>query len=141
MTTGNNAVLKVQIDGNGAFINGLRVAAAGSVVKGISFTRFSNPLLQLDVPGFVSVESCFFGLAPDGVTSFGASSEGVNVNSSPGNTIGGGTPAQRNVFGGLSTAIALASNGAVSNTVAACFVGLAPGDMPMPNETGVIICS
>ncbi len=123
LATGNNAVLKIRIDGNAAFFNGLRVAAAGTVVRGLSFTRFSNPMLQLDAPGFASVEGCFFGLDTDGVTSFSPASEGVNVNNSPGNAIGGSAPAQRNVFGGLSTAIALASNGAVSNTVTGNYIG------------------
>jgi parallel beta-helix repeat protein len=41
--------------------------------------------------------------------------------------------------GGFKHGVVVYGAGAVGNTVADCFIGLAPGDMPMPNETGVIM--
>jgi parallel beta-helix repeat protein len=52
---------------------------------------------------------------------------------SDGNTIRG------LAVGGFKLGVVFYGADAVSNTVTACFVGLAPGDMPMPNETGVIL--
>ncbi len=52
---------------------------------------------------------------------------------SDGNTIRG------LAVGGFRHGVVLYGAGAGSNTVADCFIGLAPGDMPMPNETGVIM--
>lgn len=52
---------------------------------------------------------------------------------SDGNTIRG------LVVGGFKHGVVLPGAGAASNTIANCFIGLAPGDAPMPNDVGVAL--
>ena len=66
----DNAVLKIRLDAAEANLTCLRLAAAGSVVRGLSITRFGYSGVELDAPGRSAVEGCFFGLDTDGSTTF-----------------------------------------------------------------------
>lgn len=138
--TASNSVLKIQISGAGSdeaqalnFLNG----AAGSVVRGISFTGWSSrDAVLAQVP--VSIVGCFVGPNADGTAPSVANDYGIRALLGAGVTIGGTTPADRNVISGNRVGVVLRDpNGA---TVRGNLVGTKPsGVAAMANEYGIIV--
>lgn len=99
LPNGNNAVLRIRLDGNNAGFDGLQLSAiGGNIVRGLSITRFSSDGIETGASGNNVIEGNFIGLEPDGVTSAPNSGNGVHLNGSPRNLIGGLVPAARNVI-------------------------------------------
>ncbi len=126
LSNGNNAVLKIRLDGVSApfFTDGLSLTAAGgNIIRGLAITRFSDAI-ELGTNGSNRIEGNFLGVGPDGVTAAANFNYGVNANNSPDNLIGGSTPAARNVISGNNTGgILLSGAGAVNNRVEGNFIG------------------
>jgi uncharacterized repeat protein (TIGR01451 family) len=107
-----NAVLLIEIDGSeaGEVANGLTIRSGGSTLGGLvihSFrsqrigdTTFGGNAIVLDGPGGNLVAGNLLGLRPDGVAALGNEASGILIDGSSGNTIGGTTPAERNVISG-----------------------------------------
>jgi len=68
------------------------------------------------------VSGNLFGLAPDGKTDLPISNEGVTIQNSQGNVVGGTTPGARNVFAGGSTGVMCAA-GASDNKIQGNYFG------------------
>ncbi|HEY9171011.1 MAG TPA: Calx-beta domain-containing protein, partial [Verrucomicrobiae bacterium] len=105
LAEGNDASVRIRLDGvlAGAMDDGLRVQADGCVVRGLSIVRFgTNDLVEVRSGSGAVIEGCFLGLDPDGSTSHTNTGAGVHVVSSNALavTIGGATPAARNVISG-----------------------------------------
>lgn len=107
----SNATIMIGVDGNG--IAGTRVAfgicSNNSTIRGLSLTRFtvgaSVGLTNVgDVCGATlrnnTIAGNFFSLAADGGTRLANTANNLTVNSATGTTVGGDTPAERNVFAG-----------------------------------------
>ena len=77
--------------------NGLSITAGNSIVRGLSITRWTNNGINLVTNGNNVIEGNFIGLTPGGVVAGNGS--GV-VSNSLANTIGGVSPASRNVISG-----------------------------------------
>ncbi len=126
LTNGNNAVLKIRLDGNSAPFgtDGIPLlAVGGNVVRGLSITRFGDAI-ELGTNGNHRIEGNFLGLALDGVTTAPNFNHGVHANNSPRNVIGGAAPAARNVISGNNThGVNLAGAGTVLNRVEGNFIG------------------
>ena len=126
LTGGNNAVLRIEIDGSQVVANagehiGLRlIGSTGNTVKGLIINGFDDVGVLLDSTGGHKVEGNWIGLDGDGVTAIG---NGVGVDSKTAilNTIGGETPAARNVITGPGTGIRLAAG--VGSLVQGNFIG------------------
>ncbi len=96
---GSNAVLKIELSGEnvGPGSAGLSLNHPNSVVRGLVINRFSNEGLNIDGGG-VKVEGNFIGTDATGTTALG---NGIGVYAEEGdNTIGGASPAARNVISG-----------------------------------------
>jgi hypothetical protein len=104
---GTNARLLVELARTdllqtGTSADGLEIAASNSVIKGLAINRF--PGSGVFVSGFVSgvtgvrVEGNFIGTDPSGTQSLGNGSDGVEILRSSGNTVGGTSPAARNLI-------------------------------------------
>lgn len=129
--TGNDAALKIRLDGDGADLPlnqsgaGLTIStkAANRVVKGLGITRFRTGIAMFS-PGN-EIGGNFIGTGPSGSAGVGNSLSGVSINKgSPNNTIGGALPAQRNVISGNGDrGIFVASTG---NKVQGNFIGTRP---------------
>ena len=76
--------------------NGLTIAAGGSTVRGLVINRFSGRAIDVSGGGGNRIVGNFLGTDVAGVTGLG-NGTGVRV-TSPSNTIGGTTPADRNVI-------------------------------------------
>ena len=100
LAVGDNAVLKIALDGTnaGGSASGLFIQANGVVVKGLVIENFQGSGIRINASSD-SVTGNFIGTAASGVTAAG-NAAGVFAVDSPGTTIGGSTPAARNVISG-----------------------------------------
>jgi CSLREA domain-containing protein len=107
LATGDNAVLKIVVDGTnaGASATGLFVQASGVLVKGLVIEHFSGFPVQIRGANNV-ISGNFIGTQADGVTPAGNGS-GVFVVDSPGTTIGGAAAARNVIAGNGGTGITL----------------------------------
>ena len=102
---GSNAVITVELDGsNLSNLDGLTITAGGSTVRGLAIHGFgtagifgSGIALESNPGNFV--EGCFLGTDASGTQALPNQTRGVFV-TSDNNTIGGTTPAARNLISG-----------------------------------------
>jgi CSLREA domain-containing protein len=102
LAVGNNAVLKIELDGTNAH-DGLRIQAANSTVKGLIINRFGNPSVSITGSGATGnkVEGNYIGTDAAGTQPLGNSGNGVIVLSeASNNTIGGSTAGAGNFISG-----------------------------------------
>ncbi|MCA3749092.1 MAG: right-handed parallel beta-helix repeat-containing protein [Rubrobacter sp.] len=103
---GSNAALKIELNGQnaGALASGLRVSTSDSTVKGLVINRFGEYGIRLySGNGGHVIEGNFIGTDASGTAALGNGFAGIIVNTANGaapNTIGGTTPAARNVISG-----------------------------------------
>lgn len=104
LARGTNARLLIQLNGTnaGEFTDGLDVDAPNSVVKGLVINRFDGEGVDLLQQGDGSkVEGNFIGTDPSGTVAKGNTFSGVEVFfESNDDTVGGNTPAARNLISG-----------------------------------------
>jgi hypothetical protein len=154
LAVGDNAVLRIQLDGSNAGLgaNGLHITAGGSTVQGLDITRFTwtgAPTCQggvailLETKGGNVIQGNFLGTNASGSMAMG-NIEGVNaLQGAFGNTIGGTTPAARNLISGNIDgyfAATGATSAAQGNVIEGNYVGLnAAGTSDITNtEDGVV---
>lgn len=127
LTDGNNAVIRIRLEGAGAFgANGLRLRAPACEVRGLSITGFAGEGVVILGATNCVVAGNYLGLAPDGAARANQGS-GVQVFDSPGNRIGGTAPGDRNVLSGNFTAgVHLLGLGASNNVIEGNFIGTSP---------------
>ncbi len=134
LATGENAVLLIELDGTsaGANMDGLRLVASGSTVRGLVVNRFKRHGIALvGATGGGdnnTVTGNFLGTDPTGMIDLGNSDDGVGVETAAGqgsdnNTIGGTTPAARNVISGNVRGVGLING--TGNVIRGNFIGLA----------------
>jgi hypothetical protein len=99
LAVGDNAVLLVEIDGIG--INGaasaFRIRSDNTVIKGLVINRFTNPAISIETGQGHVIRGCFIGTDPTGTAAAGSPGPGIFILTSN-NTIGGPSPADRNVI-------------------------------------------
>jgi hypothetical protein len=101
---GLNTMLMVELDGsNAGSARGLEITAGGSTVRGLAINRFSSVGILVDGSSGNRIEGNFLGTDVAGEMDLGNGSSGVFVGNSSGNTIGGLTPAARNLISGNDT--------------------------------------
>jgi hypothetical protein len=143
LDTGNNAVLKVQLDGNSAPNNttSLSLWGGNSLVRGLAFTRFksgSGHGLQV-LSDHNVIEGNFIGVHPDGVTAQGNGGDGIRLSGAD-NLVGGPLPAAANLIcGNTGDGIEINGASATNNVVIGNSLGVATG--LRNGENGVLITS
>jgi len=139
LAKGTNAKLMIQIEGSAAPYYGLYIAAPDVVVRGLVINRFSTSVTVAGDGPNTKIEGNFIGTGPSGTKAPGASGTGVRVGD-PGNsfgvtnnnTVGGSTPAARNLISGNSVGILIASD---SNRVYGNLIGTQrDGKSPLGNS-------
>ncbi|MDP9099993.1 MAG: hypothetical protein M3N48_13540, partial [Verrucomicrobiota bacterium] len=133
LADGDDAVLLIELSGSSAPGNptGLLITAGNSTVRGLVVNGFRNNGDQggfgiwLDTNGSNIVAGNFIGTDPTGLSARGNGNDGVFVfNSSKSNTIGGTTPAARNVISGNGRlGILITDPGVNNNVVQGNFIG------------------
>jgi hypothetical protein len=108
LAVGNDAVLRIQLDGESAgnVVAGLVIRAAGCVVRGLVINRFPNEAIIIEHPPTPAtreatrnvIEGNYIGTDAGGTVALGNGS-GITISSFD-NTIGGTSPAARNLISG-----------------------------------------
>jgi hypothetical protein len=135
MTQGNNAVLRIELDGSSASAtclpDGLLVSASDSVVKGLVINHFSGEGVQLSGSNN-RVEGNFIGTDSSGLgTNVGPDDPGnrlsgvIIAQGTSGNFVGGTTPEKRNIISANSGAGVRISGSSSSNKVQGNSIGRA----------------
>ncbi len=97
---GDSATLLIVLDGSlDPLADGLLLYAGNSTVRGLVINGFNEGIRVSSVGGNV-IEGNFIGTDATGLLALGNTDEGIDVDDSPGNTIGGSTPEARNVISG-----------------------------------------
>ncbi|RYX81284.1 DUF11 domain-containing protein [bacterium] len=104
LANGDNAKILVEINGTGAGTYTLYLATGsdGSSITGLAINR-GGVAIAMDESNSNTVTGCFLGTDTTGNTAQGNKYNGVNIYKSDSNTIGGTTPASRNIISGNGT--------------------------------------
>ena len=116
----------VELNGTNAGGNtdGLRITAGSSVVRGLAINRFRRYGIRLETNGGNVIEGNLIGTDVDGATDLGNSNDGVRVDGTPNNTIGGTVPNARNIISGNNNdGVEINGSGASGNVVRGNFIG------------------
>lgn len=123
----NNAVLMIELDGSAAgdLSAGLVVTGGNSTIRGVVVNRFRLTGIELSMEGGNVIAGNFIGTDVSGTVDFGNGSRGVSVlDGSSDNTIGGTSPASRNVIAGNTAAeVRIRGNLTTQNRVMGNFLG------------------
>ncbi len=83
-----------------AATDGIKITVGNCTVRGLVINRFKGDGIELATGGTNVIEGCWIGLGLSGTNDLGNSLNGIYVNGSLSNQIGGATIAQRNVISG-----------------------------------------
>ena len=132
LTTGTNAVLKVELNGtNLPGSVGLNIFdSSNSVIRGLAINRFAGGIVisgtnQTQVKADNRIEGNFIGTDPTGTLAQGNDSFGVGLDNADGNVIGGTTPAARNLISANADGIEFNGNSS-GNAVLGNLIGTTP---------------
>lgn len=107
LAVGNDAVLLVELNGNGIAAEALTISGGGTTMRGLVVNRFSGNAITLQTAGGNRLEGNWMGVGATGDTLLDNGRD-IFISNSLNNLIGGTSPAARNVLAGS------ASNGAVT---------------------------
>ena len=142
---GNDAVLKVELAGNGQTGTALDISnTSASVIKGLVINRFGGGINIQGDSGANRIEGNFIGTDPSGTLDRGNTDDGVNIfDGASRNVVGGTSPAARNVISG-NACNAVFVSGANDNLIQGNYVGTdKTGAKGLPNGDGdgAFVCS
>jgi uncharacterized repeat protein (TIGR01451 family) len=127
LADGDDAVLLIELSRGDLPINGLTITAGDSTVRGLVINGNITPGIhgiELRSNGGNLIEGNFIGPDATGTADVGTQGDGVFIHDAASNTIGGTTPAARNVISGNSTgSILILGNLASGNLVEGNFIG------------------
>ncbi len=128
---GNDAGLPIVLNGNGLAVDGISLGAGsdGSTIQGLQITNFDGSGLAI-----LSDNNAIAGNWIVGNTN------GVRVDGSTGNTIGGSAVGDRNQIAGNAQAGVSVVNGATGTTILGNYIGTTPaGNLAQGNDIGIAI--
>jgi trimeric autotransporter adhesin len=105
-TGANDAVILIELSGfnagqqNGLRVTGLNIRASNVVVRGLAINRFSADGIEITEGTGNRIVGNYIGTDPTGVFDRGNAFDGVSITEGDKNTIGGVTPASRNLLSG-----------------------------------------
>ena len=130
----------IELDGSnaGSGATALSISAGNSTVKGLVINRFGGFGIALQVNGQNVITGNYFGLDSTGTTSLPLGDVSLYV-TTPGNTIGGTTPAERNVISGSTNrGIYFVGATVTGNLVKGNYIGTdATGNAAIGNSSGI----
>jgi hypothetical protein len=139
LTDSSNMVLLIELNGN-AF-SCLRITAGNSTVRGLVINRCNGAGITLQNGSGSFINGNFIGIDPTGTIRRANTGDGVLINNSIGNFVGGVTTNARNVISGNDLHGVEMTNGAIGNSVQGNFIGTnAAGTAAIGNSfQGVLI--
>ena len=148
LATGDNAVLLIQLSGTSASLNsgsiGLSIQAGDTTLRGLVMNGpWGTPgsganVLALPTASNVKIEGNFIGTNPTG-TAAGLGGQGIIMIDVSNSTLGGTTPAQRNIISGNFNGIIMSGPLTSGNVIAGNYIGTnVSGTAAVPNGVGGI---
>ncbi len=136
LATGDNAIILIELSGtNAGFSSGLTITANRSTVQGLAINQFAQEGIRLTVGSDDVVSGNFLGTDPTGTIALPNQDSGVLVDGSNSDTVGGTTPAARNIVSGNTNQNISLINGSSGNVIAGNWVGLtAAGNATLPTD-------
>ena len=139
---GYDGVLLIEIDGSNTPVGtpGLKITGGGSTVEGLIINRFgSNTFngngITIDGLGGNTIKGCWIGLDSTGMADAGNYNAGIEIHTDS-NTIGGGSPGDRNVISGNdSQGVHITGPGASGNVLESNFIGTNKNGNAKPAST------
>src|SRR6476659_2584625 len=126
LALGDNAVILIELNGNGAAFAGLVITGGNTTVRGLAINRFNGngPAngITITTNGGNHIEGCFIGLNAAGTSDLSNSRIGIDVESA-GNTIGGTAPSARNLILSAQLGIWLPPDNAGGNIIQGNYIG------------------
>lgn len=125
----------------GGFLGGLKITGGGSTVNAIAVTS-SGLGITLDSGGGNIVTGCYIGICPQNPTaSCGNFENGILINNSANNQIGGTTDATRNIISGNGfDGVEITGSASTGNIITGNYIGLrADGTVARNTDSGVAI--
>lgn len=115
----------IELNGAGAGVgaNGINLNASGSTLRGLVINRFSNVGIQLNAVSSSAIVGNYIGTDVSGTVDLGNSGNGITINASDGNTIGGTTALDRNVISGNNSHGISLQNNSANNTIIGNYIG------------------
>ncbi len=128
-TTQPGAASPAPVELNGASagtaVDGLRIWAGNSTVRGLVINRFLGDGVEIATNGNNVIEGCLIGLDVPGRVDQGNGQNGIFITNAPNNRIGGPSPGQRNVIAGNNqNGIHIQGFGASGNSLPQNIIGL-----------------
>jgi hypothetical protein len=121
---GLNTVLKIELNGTnaGVGVSGLTLTGGNSTIRGLVINRFDNVGINLNSATNL-VAGNFIGTNAAGTAALGNGGQAVRVDSQSDNTIGGTTPAARNLISGNDEGMEIRGTGADRTIVRGNLIG------------------
>jgi hypothetical protein len=139
---GQDTKLLVELNGSNpnAGPHGLHITAGGSTVRGLVINRFGGSGILLEAGGGNHIECNLIGTDPTGLNAL-ENLEGVTIQQSADNRIGGSLPETWNVISGnVLSGVTITGAESSGNHVRGNFIGInLAGNSSLPNTTGVRI--
>ena len=141
LTTGNNAVFKIVLDGTnaGGSADGLYLGtgSAGSIIKGLVIDNFGASGINI-LSNTNTIVGNFIGINASGTSNL-ANYHGISINNSANNTIGGTTAAERNVISGNTfSGIYISGSSSANNLIQGNYIGTnLAGNAGLGNQFGI----
>jgi parallel beta-helix repeat protein len=126
----------IELDGTLAGISatGLHITAGNSQINGLVINRFAGDGIRLAVKGSNVITGTFIGTDSSGLLDRGNAGNGIIIEGTTGNIIGGTTPESRNLVSGNQSHGIYLINGASTNQIAGNYVGTnMSGTLAIPN--------
>lgn len=120
-----NGMLLIELNGAdaGTDVTGLTITAGDSTIRGLVINRFDENGIRLESANNI-VEGNFVGTNASGTGSLGNSNNGVQIADAPDNTVGGTTPAARNILSGNNeNGVSIFGSDATGNLVQGNLIG------------------
>ena len=118
---------------SGFDVNGLTISAGNSTVKGLVIKSYSGSGIELDTKGGDVVEGNYIGTDYTGAETMPNLSNGVSIEASPSDTIGGTTPAAHDIISG-NHYDGVVIDGCIATVVQGNYIGLdSSGTQPLDN--------
>ena len=136
---GNDAVLRIQLNGLDTIGRGFNVIASNVTIKGLVISRFTGDGITLSGNNN-QVSGCYIGMNPSGTAALPNGGTGIVITGNN-NRIGGAAIAQRNVISGNKFSGVHVKTGATGAVIKGNYIGTnAAGNLDRGNESvGILI--
>ncbi len=140
LAVGTDAVLQVELNGNGANNTGLFITAGGSTVRGLVINRCGAYGVSVITGGGNTIAGNWIGTDATGTADLPNFGAGIYVLFSSGNTIGGTSPADRNVIvGGANPAVFDAGTAGGGHTIQGNYIGTNAAGTAALGMSGIVL--